>query len=133
MCWQIILRFCISLTETFSNSITFSVINKYSKRSVIEIFKQLSNHVFRSPQFRNDISYEGRLFLENFWKINIDFKNREKNWEKVFCFCDNCIWIGCIRVSLLIREYLSSSVNVLTNTFKISHIFKRDFFKLNYL
>ena len=35
--------------------------------------------------------------------------------------------------SLLIREYLSSAVNVLTNTRKILYINKRDFFRLNYL
>ena len=35
--------------------------------------------------------------------------------------------------SLLIREYLSSAVNVLTNTLKILYINKRDFFRLNYL
>ena len=35
--------------------------------------------------------------------------------------------------SLLIREYLSSAVNVLINTLKILYINKRDFFRLNYL
>ena len=59
----------MSLTETFSNSITFSVIKKYGKHSVIEIFKQLSNHVFRSLQFRKDISYESRIFFQNVEKL----------------------------------------------------------------
>ena len=35
-----------------------------------------------------------------------------KNLEKVFRFLDGCIWIGCWKFSLL-REYLSSVVNVL--------------------
>ena len=31
------LRFCISLKETFSNEITFAVINNYGKGAVIQI------------------------------------------------------------------------------------------------
>ena len=34
--------------------------------------------------------------------------------KKAFCFGDNSIWIGCVKLSLLRREYLSSAVNVLT-------------------
>ena len=33
---------------------------------------------------------------------------------------------------LLRREYLSSAVNVLTNTYKALHMTKTDFFRLNY-
>ena len=34
---------------------------------------------------------------------------------------------------LLIREYFSSAVNVLTNSLKILHLTKRDFLQLSYL
>ena len=53
--------------------------------------------------------------------------------EKVFCFWDNSILIGCVKLSLLKSEYLSSAVNVLTNSLKILHSTKRDFFELNSL
>ena len=36
-------------------------------------------------------------------------------------------------LSLLRREYLSSAVNVLTNTYKALHLSKIDFFQVNYL
>ena len=37
MCYQTLLRFCISLRETFSSSIAFTVINKYGQGGVIQI------------------------------------------------------------------------------------------------
>ena len=37
MCLKTVLLFCILLKETFSNSITFRVINKYGKRAVAKI------------------------------------------------------------------------------------------------
>ena len=66
-------------------------------------------------------------------KFNIYFKNADKNWEKVFCFCHKCISIGSAKLSLLRRVYLCSPVNVLTNSLKIFDSTKRDFFQLNYL
>ena len=38
-----------------------------------------------------------------------------------------------VKLSLLRREYLSSAVNVLTNSYKALHLTKSDFFRLNYL
>ena len=64
-------------------------------------------------------------------KFNLDFKNAENNSENVFYFWDNYIWIRCLRLSLLRREYLSSAVNVLTNSPKILKITNRDFIQLN--
>ena len=57
----------------------------------------------------------------------------EKIEKKLFCFFDNVVRIGCLKLSLLRREYLSSAVNVLTNTYKALHLTKTDFFRLNYL
>ena len=66
-----------------------------------------------------------------FWKcskFNVESKNAEKNPEKIFSFRDKCIWIVCIQLSLLIREYLSSAVNVLKKRLKNFHVSKSDFY-----
>ena len=44
-------------------------------------------------------------------------------------FWDKCIWIVCIDFSILIREYLSSAVNVLRKGLKNFHVSKSDFYK----
>ena len=65
-----------------------------------------------------------------FWKIskfNADSKIDEKNREEMLCFWDKCIWIVCIQLSVLIREYLSSGVNVLTKRLKSFDVSKSDF------
>ena len=56
----------------------------------------------------------------------------KKSCEKAFCFCDNCVRIGCAKLSLLRREYLSSALNVLTNSYKALRLTKTDFFRINY-
>ena len=66
-------------------------------------------------------------------KFNLDFKNAAKNCQKVFCFSDNCIWIGTVKLPLLRRGYFSSAANVLTCSPKSLHVNKRDFFQLNFL
>ena len=53
--------------------------------------------------------------------------------QKAFCFWDNCVRIGCVKLSLLRREYLSSAVNVLTNSYKALRLTKTDLFKCDYL
>ena len=65
-----------------------------------------------------------------FWKcskFNADSKNEEKNSEKNFGSWGKCIWIVYIHLSLLIREYLSSAVNVLRKRLKNIHVSKSDF------
>ena len=62
-----------------------------------------------------------------------DFKNGKDNSEKDFCFLYNCFRIGCIKLSLLRIEYSALTVNMLTNSPKIFHMTKRDFFQLNCL
>ena len=41
--------------------------------------------------------------------------------------------MGCIKLSLLGREHLSTALIVLTKRLNLSHITKRDFLQLNYL
>ena len=60
-------------------------------------------------------------------------ENLRKNSSEGFCFSDNFVQIGCVKLSLLGREYLSSAVNVLTNSYKALSLTKTDFFLLNYL
>ena len=52
--------------------------------------------------------------------------------EKKLYVWDTCIWIGYGKLSLLQRKYLSSGVNMLTNSLKILDITNRDIFKLNF-
>ena len=96
-------------------------------------FRHLYNHLFRSPEFRKDILYQGHRFFWKCSKFNVDFKNPKKNQEWVFCFWDYSIWIGFVKLSLLRREYLSSAVNVLTNSLNILHSTNRQFFQLNFV
>ena len=65
-------------------------------------------------------------------KRDVDLRNAAKNWEKAFCFVDNYIWIGYGNFLLLLRKYISSGVNILTNRLKILHITNRDIFQLNF-
>ena len=44
------------------------------------------------------------------------------------CFLDNGVRIGGLKLFLLSREYLSSAVNVLTNTYKALHLTKTRLF-----
>ena len=72
----------------------------------------------------------GSSFDSKCLKFNVDFKNAAKNWEKVFCFWDNCIWIGIVKLSLLRTRYFLSAANVLTSIPKKQHVNKRDVFKI---
>ena len=51
--------------------------------------------------------------------------------KKFFVFEDKCICLGCVKLSLLGKEYLSTPFNVLTNSLKILHITERDFLQFN--
>ena len=49
-----------------------------------------------------------------------------KKYGNILWFLDNCISIGCHSISLSRNKYLSSAVNVLTNSPYISGINMRD-------
>ena len=66
-------------------------------------------------------------FLAKCLKFNVDFKNSSKNSEKVFCFWDNCIWNGIVKLSLCSARYFSLAPNVLTSSLKNLHVRKRHF------
>ena len=56
---------------------------------------------------------------------------QKKCWEKDFPFRDKCISVGYLKLSLLLREYFWSAVNVLKNTMELLPIIKKDFFEPN--
>ena len=97
-----------------------------------ELFRDLSSHVFRSPSVQKYISFVGHAFFEIVENWMYILKTRKNNWQKVFCLWDNCIWRCCNKLCLLRREYLSSAVNVLTNSPNSFHITKRDFYNWIY-
>ena len=131
----------------------FTVINKYGKAAVVDIGtvfgavflvgcgRVLWNVTFQTliqSHFSESVISEihclwGSSVFRKYSKFNVDYRNAEKNSEKVSCFWDNSIWIGCIKLSLLRGEYLSSVVNVLKNSFKILNSSKIDLFRLNYV
>ena len=72
-------------------------------------------------------------FFSKYLKVNLDFRNEEKNSEKVFSFSHNCTWIGIVKLSLLRTGYFSLGANVLKRSQNIWHLNKRDVFQLNWL
>ena len=54
-------------------------------------------------------------------------KTQKKIEKKIFGFWDKCTRIVSIHLSLIIREYLSSEVNVLRKGLKNFHVSKSDF------
>ena len=64
-------------------------------------------------------------------KFDVDFRNGGRNAENIFHFLGNSIGIGNHELSLLERKNLSSAVNVLKNSLKVSNITNRNIFQLN--
>ena len=94
-------------------------------------FRHLDIHVFTLRNFGNTKAVRV-IFFSKCSKFQIYFENSAKNLEKVFCFSDNCIWIGIVKLSLLRRGYFSSVANVLKSIPKIWHVNKKDFFEHNF-
>ena len=75
----------------------------------------------------------GLWFFSKCLKFNLDLKNAAKNWEKNFCFWDNCIWKSILKLSLFTTGYLCLVPNVLTRRPTIRHVNTRDFFEHNFV
>ena len=88
-------------------------------------FRDLFNHVFRSPQYGKWISCEGHLFFWKCSKFKLHFKNSATNSENSFSLRHNIIWIGYLKLSLLRTEYLSAAVNMLTDILSALYITKQ--------
>ena len=70
------------------------------------------------------------LFFKKCLKFDEDFIKETQNWKKVFRFQDNCVWIEKSEFSQSRTGYLSSAVNVLTKTLKISNFTNGDVFEI---
>ena len=64
-------------------------------------------------------------------KCNAHFRDARDNPENVFCFGDNGASSCCVKFFMFQLEYMSSVVNMLTNSVKISDQTKADFAQLN--
>ena len=95
-------------------------------------FLHIYLNIFFEPIFPEIHQLWGSPFFGKCLNFHIDFRNTRQNWKKILCFSDNCIWIGCVKFSLLSRECLSLTGNMLTNSLRILCITKRDFFQCNY-
>ena len=96
------------------------------------LLRHLSNNIFGARNFGNAKPMRVIVFFKT-CKISNRFEKWTKNWEKVFWFCDNCIWIAIIKLFLWRTRYISSPANVLTSTPKIFHVSNGDFFQLSFL
>ena len=89
------------------------------------------NNFSTVPNLGNTLALWQSSFVSKCLKFDVDCRNGTKNWEKVFYFLDNCIWIGSGKFSQSWTRYLSSAVNVLTNTPKTSPITRGDISQIN--
>ena len=99
------------------------------------IFRHLSDYVsgFRNSGIPKFMTVIILFFFQYVQDFHVDLKLAPKNSEKVFCFLDNCIWIGIVKFSPSRTGYILSAANVLTNSAKISHVNKGDFCRLSWL
>ena len=71
-----------------------------------EHFRHLSDYVFGVRNFENTKSMRV-IFFSKFLRFQVDFENAAKNLENFFCWLNNCIRIGIVKLSLLKTGYLS--------------------------
>ena len=100
------------------------------KRGFLEIYLIM---FLRECNFKETSTMKVACFFWKCSKFKVDSTDPERNGDKVCCFCDNSVCIGCVILSLLGGEYFSSTVSVLTNSRKIFYSTKRGYFQLNYL
>ena len=96
------------------------------------LFREWLTKSLRVCNFGNTLAMT-ITFFSKCWKFDKDLKNWIKNSEKFFCFYDSFIWIRNGKLSQSRTGYLSSTVNVLTNTRKISNITKGEIFWISFL
>ena len=103
-----------------------------SKHPLKQVFLDIYLTKFSESVTSNIQNLWGSSFDSKYLKFTEDFKNSAKDWEKDFCFWDNCIWIGVFKFSLWWARYFSSVANGLTSSPKILHVNNRDFLELNF-
>ena len=89
-----------------------------------------------SRLFINKLSADDKYSLFNrdnlTQPIQMQLSGKEKTFSEFFsafvlCSCNTCIWTGCVKRSLLKREYLPSALSVLINSLEILHVTNREF------
>ena len=103
MCSQTVLRFCISPREIFSNSIAFTLINRYAKAAVIQISSVFGPFImllfegssegdfldiylttfFRVRNFQKRSAMRV-IFFSKYSKFNLHLKSAKKKLEEGF-------------------------------------------------
>ena len=81
-------------------------------------FESVLNKSFTVCNFRNKVAITFITCFKMF-KICSRFQKLNKKQEQVFCFWDNCIWIGDEKFSQSQTGYMPLGVNVLGNTPKV--------------
>ena len=66
--------------------------------------------------FRNKKSSEVHLIFRSIWNFMEIPEMQKKNSENIFWFCDNSIWIGCVKHSLLQRENTCRGLSIYQQT-----------------
>ena len=113
------------LWGSFSDSLICWLSQGVLKISFLDIWLTLS---FAVSNFENTYPM-WVIFFSKCSKFDVDFRYPAKNWQNIFCFLDYCSWIGCGKFFLLQRESLSSAVDVITKTPRISDT---SIFQLNF-
>ena len=72
------------------------------------------------------------FFFSQCSKIDLDFRNGQKDSEKIIRILENFIRIGCRKFSILQKEYLSPAEKKLAKCPSISHITKRGVFQVSF-
>ena len=119
----------MSIRETFSKLVDLLVI-QWSRNMIMVLRSRFQQCLRTFALMLVEESSEMWLFRHlSDYALGV----KSKSWEKAFCFWDNCIWIGIVKLSLLRTGYFSLAANVLTRSPKIWHFNKRDFFQLIWL
>ena len=71
------------------------------------------------------------FFVQNALNFMHMSEMQEEMKKKFFCFWDNGVWNFCGIFCIILREYLSAAVKLLTNSLRISYQTEDDFFQLN--
>ena len=100
--------------------------------SETRILRHVYDYVFRFRNFGNTKSMR-LIFFRKRWIISAKFQKCSEKSENLFCFWDNWMWIGIVKLSLLRTRYFHWAANVLTSSTKILRLNKKDFLELSWL
>ena len=82
---------------------SFNILN-VKRCSDTGLFRHLSNTAFCSLSFQKKKHLWESSFFSRYSKFDVDWRIAEKTSQNIFRFGDNCVWIGCIKRSFLLRN-----------------------------